>query len=321
MSRNKSVKKPGFQPSVEMLENRLAPAISVTVLPNNVLIIRGDQADDHVAITDDGYGHVTVQSGEFIGDYSGISKIRVRLRGGDDTFTYNRVETFHPMIYPGPVATPLNLKIDLGQGNDTASFTLTEGMGNAKAKILVKGASGDDSVTLDVGEMYRGRFRFVALMGDGDDSFQGNLTGALGGRSRVAIAVVGMNGNDYLRMDCAADLDARAKLGVFLVGGSGSDEIFAQYAGVNLGTVGLWINGDDGNDTLAAEYLFSEGSTGLAALGSSGGTGDDHMTMIVHGSDALSVKLFSLDGGEGFDTGVATPNVELFNIEDPQSAP
>ncbi|MCS6975919.1 MAG: hypothetical protein NZM31_02760 [Gemmatales bacterium] len=314
-------KKPNYQPTLEALENRLAPAVSVTVLPNNTLIIRGDSADDHVQVTDDGYGHVTVQAGDFIGDYSGISKIRVRLRGGDDTFTYNRVEMFYPMIYPGPVAVPTNLKVHLGQGNDTASFTLTEGMGNARAKILVHGFTGDDSVTLQLGEMYRGRFRFIAALGDGDDSFEGSLNGALSGRSRVAVAVLGMNGNNHINMETHADLDPRARLGIFLVGGSGTDEIFARYTGVNQGMVGLWISGEDGNDTATAEYLFSDGSTGVAALGSFGGPGDDQMSMIVHGDTGLSTKIFTLDGGDGNDTGVTTPNVDVFNVEDPQPAP
>lgn len=304
-----------YQPTLENLETRLAPAISVTVLPNDVLVIHGSEDAEHVAITEDGYGHVTVQAGDFIGDYSGIRKIRVRLRGGDDTLTYTRPEVFFPLVYPGPVAMPLNLKVNMGQGDDQASFSFLEGMGNSKAKVLIHGADGDDQVTLNVGEMHRGRLRFVATLGLGDDTFQGSLNGALTGRSRVAVAVVGIEGNNQMSMECQADLGKRAKLGVFLVGGSGTDEIFARYAGRNEGIVGVWTSGEDGDDSASAEIAFDSGSTGAAALGGVGGTGDDTLTLLVNGDGDLRFKIFTLDGGDGNDTSIATPNVDLFNIE------
>ena len=71
-----------FFPSFESLETRLTRAVSVTEINGNILLIDGTVDAEQVAITDDGYGNVTVSAGvggTTLGTFDGITRIRVRM--------------------------------------------------------------------------------------------------------------------------------------------------------------------------------------------------------------------------------------------------
>ena len=318
MSQSRSRRQQRFLPSCEPLEARNLPALSI-VNTGSMLVIKGDGEADQVAITDDGYGHVSVyagEGGELLGEYSGITKIRVRLRGGDDELAYRRQIVFFPMVHPSPKPQPLLIRADLGAGNDQASFDFREGLSNSRVTLVVHGRSGDDAMHLQVGDMHRGKLTMGALMGIGNDSFAAALTGDWTHKSKVALAVIGMAGDDYLRVDANASLGSRASLGVSLFGDDGTDAVLMNYNGQNNGLIGVYLGGGEGNDTVGGEWSFESGSTGSAYLGAFGDGGDDTLGLLVGGDEDLSGKSFQLHGGDGFDRGLATPNVEQFGIEE-----
>lgn len=308
-----------FIPTCESLETRLAPAVTLTEINGNILLIDGTADADQVAITDDGHGNITVSAGlggETLGTFDGISKIKVRLREGADTFEYYRTNPIVPAVVPSIPSTPMKLKVDLGTGADHAGFDLSEGISDTKVTVHLLGQGDNDDVHLDLGALTKAKFLMFADLGLGDDVFQANLTGGVFGKSVLGLDIAGAAGNDHISVQAAdLDVDTDAIFGLYLQGNAGDDVIDAVYSGKNQGGIGLLITGGAGKDDLGAAFDFDPASTGNAALGSYAGRDNDNLTMMVTGAGNLKQKVFLVHGALGNDTAITTANVIKLSIE------
>jgi|GEM_PF-6701742 len=308
-----------FVPTCESLETRLAPAVTLTEINGNILLIDGTADAEQVAITDDGHGNITVSAGlggETLGTFDGISKIRVRLREGADTFEYSRTNPIVPAVMPGIPSTPMKLKVDLGTGADHAGFNLSEGLNETKVTVHLLGQGDNDDVHLDLGVLTGSKFLLFGDLGLGDDVFQANLTGDLFGKSVLGLDIAGAAGNDQVGVHATdLDVDTDAIFGLYLQGGLGDDVIDAVYSGETRGGIGLLITGGAGKDDLGTEFEFDPASTGNAALGVYAGSNDDNLTMTVTGAGNLEEKVFLVHGALGTDAAITTDNVIKLSIE------
>jgi hypothetical protein len=234
----------------ELLEGRDCPAIFVF---GGVMAVVGTSAADTVTITDDGDGTVTATLNGTTRTASDVRIVAVSTLGGDDTVGY----------------------------------TLT-GTQSGRSAVAVSTGGGNDSVTLDAGDV-GGRFSFAASGGAGSDTMTATVGGvAPGGRAAVV-----------------------------LDGGRGSDFIDLGATGVIDGTLATRLTGSFGADTIDGAIDVAAGSTGRVSATVAGGLEDDTLGLAVTGAglDGLSSLHAVMDGGAGTDTGTATDNVNLVSIE------
>jgi hypothetical protein len=308
-----------FVPSCEALETRLVPAVNLAEINGHILLIDGAADAEQVAITDDGYGNVTVSAGvggATLGTFDGIDRITVRLREGADNFEYVRGGGLTPTVEPAIPHTPMKLKIDLGTGADHAGFDLSQGLTDEKVVIHFNGFADNDDVHLDAGTLTDARLLLFGDLGLGDDSFHANLDGDLLGKSILGLDIAGGLGNDLIEAQ-ATDVDtgADAVLGLYLQGNVGDDQVAVNYTGQNLGGIGVLVTGGFGKDTVNVAFSFDTGSTGDAAVGVYAGEGNDTITMTTAGAGSLGEKVFLVHGAAGTDTGITTSDVIKLSIE------
>ena len=236
--------------SCEHLEGRDCPAIFVF---GGIMTIIGTSGADVVEVTDDGAGNVTATLNGTTRTASGIRAVAAATFGGDDSITY----------------------------------TLT-GEQSGRRAVLVDAGSGNDTVTLEAGDV-AGQFAFAAYGGGGDDT----LSATVGGVAEDAVAAVALDG------------------------GWGDDDITGTAAGEIDGYLAVALSGGIGADAITGEIDVAADSTGTVAALVDGGPGDDDLTLNVTGDglDGLARLIAIMNGGRGTDTGVATDNVTKISIE------
>src|SRR5262245_62163810 len=121
-----------FAPRVELLEHRWCPSCTVTV-HGDVMRIVGDGGVNAVTVTDDGAGNVTAACDTASATGSGIRKIIIDTKGGADTVTVD---------VTGELTTRLDLRLELGSGNDTADLAFAAISDELKVKADL--GSGND---------------------------------------------------------------------------------------------------------------------------------------------------------------------------------
>jgi hypothetical protein len=315
-----------FVPSCESLETRLTPAVNIAEINGHMLLIDGSVDAEQVAITDDGYGNVTVSAGvggATLGTFDGIDKITVRLREGADSFEYVRGGTVVAAVMPVPPHVSMKLKVDLGWGADEAAFDLSAGLDHEKVRINVIGSADNDAVHADIGSVNESTLLMRGSLGWGDDTFHASIDGDLTGESLLGLDISGGVGHDRIEVqNNDVDVGEDSVLGLYLQGSHGDDVIAVEYTGTNAGGIGLLVTGGVGKDTLNAEFSFDAGATtGQAALGTYAGWGDDTVTMSVVATNHLAQGFYLIHGGDGNDTGITTPEVFQLSIENTSLPP
>lgn len=200
---------------IESLEQRkmLAGDVSVNVSGDN-LIIKGDNADNEIYVYENG-GNVWVDglngttlskdatSNSFDTGISatGLNKLKVKLKGGDDTLEVYDV-------------TVNKTNINLGKGDDSLDVDgITSG-----AKFVAKTGQGDDLVLLD-DDVFNGKAKLNT--GSGADEVYVAVNGDVDYNGRT-VAKLG-SGDDYLRVNTAGLLGSTSER-ISLDGGSGAGD-------------------------------------------------------------------------------------------------
>ena len=75
------------------------------------------------------------------------------------------------------------------------------------------------------------------------------------------------------------------------------------------------LTGGAGDDRIAARFGLEGQTAGSLAVAVEGNAGDDDLELALFGVAGLDDLFALLDGGPGFDTGRATSNVLVKNIE------
>jgi len=210
---------------------------------------------------------------------------------------------------------------DLGSNNILITQGTTERTFNNVNRINVYGRDGNDSVTYSVISPSVKLWLHVHL-GQGDDTFEGSIS--LLPEADVGIETVGRrlpasnahrvdvdgdSGNDNIILAAEGRLPAGISLQANLRGGSGRDNILTSMAGTNDGEILVKIDGESGNDNLAAILGRSSGpasiNSGLIDIKIQGGSGSDTINSWL-GRDSGDELLLS----EGV-TNTGTINVSL----------
>ncbi|MEX2138748.1 MAG: hypothetical protein WD894_05765, partial [Pirellulales bacterium] len=255
--------------------------------------------------------------------------------------------------FGGPLTANLEIIANLGDGNN--SFLLDAQQGWQAAAIpgspcnLVEAGSGNDSVELRFGGPLTANLEIIANLGDGNDSFlldaqQGweaaaipsnpcSIVEAGGGNDSVTFRFGGVVsasleiladlgvGNDEFLLDAQGGFSAtpdpknpQAGPSVQVTGGAHNDKITLHLGEVS-GNLRVDVDGMEGNDHLAADLLFAEQGLGLVDIALNGDDGNDLLSLLAFGqSDPQHAQLL-IDGGNGIDTCIATPNVKTLNCE------
>jgi hypothetical protein len=217
------------------------------------MTILGTSGADVVEVTDDGAGNVTATLNGTTRTASGVRAVAALTFGGDDSITY----------------------------------TLS-GEQSGRRAVVVDAGSGNDTVTLEAGDV-AGQFAFAAYGGGGNDA----LSATLGGVAEGAAAAIALDG------------------------GWGDDAITGSAAGEIDGYLAVALSGGYGVDAIAGEIEVAADSTGTVAAPVNGGPGEDDLTLNVTGDelDGLARLIAIMNGGRGTDTGVATDNVRKISVE------
>jgi hypothetical protein len=242
---------------VEALEDRSCPSVNVITF-GSVLAVIGDNTANNVTVNDSGGGTVSatitgVGEPSATGTGTNIHTVIILTDGGNDTVDYTLA---------APLTTSRAIGIDVGRFSDTANnsnrvnLDLSKGT-TTTAQYLVAnviGGAGTDTVTESLGPV---NGTFVALgtaLGDGNDTFQGTLTGPVTGNSLVNVGVLGEGGNDSISVKGPAgglSVSAPAHVNVALLGGTGNDTFTLNLATApgSTGTATGFIDGGPGIDT------------------------------------------------------------------------
>jgi Ca2+-binding RTX toxin-like protein len=264
---------------IDLLDRRILPAVSATFSAvSGVLMITGDNSDNHIVVSRTMPGQILVNGGQVAiqggtPTVANTNLIDVFGLGGNDNLAIDETNGAMP-------------RADLfgGDGNDT----LTGGSGND----LLDGGSGNDVLMGEGGAD-------LLFGGSGDDT----LTGGSGDD-----LVFGQSGDDTLIWNSGdgSDLD-ESGTGTDTVqvnGSSGADSFTISANGTRVTLTGggtasfsldigttenLIVNGNGGDDTITA----GNGLASLIQLTMNGGAGNDTLT----GGDGNDV----IDGGSGND--------------------
>jgi hypothetical protein len=306
-----------FHPSIETLEVRLAPAVTYRILDLNGnampdLQIIGNGKNQIIQIVDDPAANKTLLSidGNGDGDFDDPGEIQdellatgfdvydVRLGGGKDTFEYTSTSDY--------VGTTRDLRIKLGNGEDTATLNMDSSVGTGTTFLA----------NID--------------MGGGHDRFTGNfLINSFHVIGNLELNVHGGWGHDlitFTRTD-PEDSDEPTVLGpstitgffaLNIYGDVGHDRTMIDFGvanGLDLGGAGeiqLRSDGGHGNDSTLVTFRNTFTSSGLYDLQLMGDKGKDLLSFGVFDDSSGAVQYETgsvlLDGGKGKkDSGLLAP--------------
>lgn len=273
-----------FQPRLETLEPRRCLAAFVKAVGTS-LLIRGDEADNQIAVVDEGAAGVSVSldGGEPV-NFAGARGIILQMGGGNDSVQ---------LALGGPDTRVGKLTASLGAGDDTFDLSLSNLGGKALA-VSVSGEGGHDWIAYHDVEEITGKLSISASGGDGDDylafhevdEFVGSLSfSANGGNGADEVGIIVVDG-------------FVGTLNVNTSGGSGDDLMYHEVD-KPVGKLRIATSGGNGDDVMIHEV---DELTGSASVSTLGGEGDDivsHGIIILdlNGAFALSSK-----GGAGHDS-------------------
>lgn len=222
--------KRGFQPRIEVLEERTTPTI--TLSPNgSTLNISSNNQADRVTIRDNGDGdlRVSFNGGSFQGN--NFRRIRINMRGGDDRVTYTQT---------GARTRDMKLEVLMGAGNDLFTGSI-QGPINAgrTLDIDVKGEGGADGIDLTantgVNILSGATFRAKLSGGDDKDRVDFNYQGKIEGNLLYTLSgdFGDDNGAGFIRATVRADAGSTGFVGgvgeTALVEGGFGDDVVSNF--------------------------------------------------------------------------------------------
>lgn len=321
-----------FRPHIEALESRTNMSCLVSLtgsrIPGGVLTIIGDATGNSVLITqNDASNDLQVRCDGVIHHFasSNVKTIKVSLGLGDDEVEWD--------VPPGNnYFRSKTASISLGDGNNSARFDFRGGSGDGSAtlsnnlNISVDSGTGSDHVVADFGAKNGGNLNFAAWLGNGNDHASASMWGDIKNGAKVNFVLHGGADNDEfstvnlfddIAESYSIDVDSSSLLGISMIGGGGDDDFSACYSGELDGKLVLKMEGGDGNDVNELGTVTTRsGSTGTVDARVLGDKGDDRLELSIFKKAGSTAAIFALmDGGEGFDTGRKTPNVQALNIE------
>src|SRR5262245_32324643 len=300
-----------FWPDLELLENRIVPAITAVFAPgSHVLTVFGDQQNNTIVVSRDAAGALLVNSnGSAVAVQGGsptvanTALIQVFGQAGNDTITLDEANGALPAA-----------QLFGGAGNDT----LTGGSGNdmlfgqAGNDVLfgkggddfLFGGAGDDALPGGKGNDQifgeAGDDRMIWNPGDGsalNEGGSGNDTVEVNGGNASELFTIAANGS-RVRFDRVSPgpffLDIGSSENLVLNANGGDDTITAGNGLASL--INLTLDGGAGNDTITGGDANDRICGGDGNDTITGGRGDD----VVHmgaGDDT-----FAWNPGDGSDT-------------------
>jgi hypothetical protein len=184
--------------------------------------------------------------------------------------------------------------------------------------------AGDDELTLRYDDVsFTAAAPAVKTMvgGAGDDELTYVLNGMAEALNLTLLIDAGA-GNDQVKALLEIATDAlMADIAILL--GAGDDEAVFQLllsamtaAAPPIIYLNVEIHGDGGNDSIKARVVLPPKTRGNLTVGVHGDDGDDELELAVFGAEAIDELFLLLDGGNGFDMGGATANVEVLDVEE-----
>lgn len=257
-----------FRPQVETLEAKYTPSVTLSGTKliidgsdgvNNVVVTQNDQADTITVVENNGSAQ-TFKS-------SKVTDIKVDLKDGGDSFTFRLAGTWN-------FVRPKNFVVDLGAGQDSASFDLahnaTSGLAEVNGNISINllGKGGADKLTAQFGQAENATVTLISDFGTGDDSasvtFLGDFQAA-----NVALRFIADNsdsvddGSDVFKVDAqGVDLNAASSLDIDMAGGRGTDTLDVLYSGELDGLLKVRMDGGKQRDTVRAGIGLDSHSSG-----------------------------------------------------------
>jgi hypothetical protein len=217
-----------------------------------------------------------------------------------------------------------DLKIDVKQGDGIDDFVLFAEFSviaaNGKLEAKVDDGNGSDVTAFVLfGAVVEKDLVIEAKQGDGNDHFRVFGEGMqVGANGKLEVKLDAGRGDDDARLlfDGAV---IQKDVQIDLKQGEGVDEFEVSALDMLLESGALFElkwDGDKGDDIAEAELGVRAGSTGKLKAEIKGGDDDDDLTLLVFdASGGLADIDAILDGGNGFDICVSTPNVEEKDCE------
>jgi hypothetical protein len=190
------------------------------------------------------------------------------------------------------------------------------------SKITVNTEGGSDVVNYSLtGDLQFGRKqRLLVILGSENDRTADLFNAFLGGRdiksmAQLDILAGGGGGADRLNVYAwGTNVGVGGALRTALAGHTGNDRILQRYAGDNDGIVAMRSFGGRGNDAVHQWMMAPIGSTGQLVGHVRGDEDNDNLTLMMFTPPAVPPVFALLDGGAGFDVGIANPVVTKINV-------
>ena len=291
---------------MEVLERRLLLACATDFI-QGLLTISCDDQDDHVILSRDDGGDITLNGKEVPGGPTVVNTDGVVIVAGDGS-DWLEIDLSQGLLSPGETGEPdgeseIEVTIQGALGNDVLSVIGQDGVSNTfKVTGGALNFNGDDDGDIEIQDVEQ----LSIKGGNGDDVI--SLTGWTADDTDAAgitdIVIEGSEGDDVLRNGVLAHTTIR--------GGKGNDKLYG-------GTQPEVLNGNEGDDTLIGrgghDTLFGEAGNDVIKAGSSSlntaqnrvyvqaGDGDDTV-LTFNGADTIY-------GGPGNDVIRGRPGNDL----------
>ena len=273
-----------FRPNMEMLEDRVVPAVSFQQIGSSV-IIEGDNVANVIRIVDNGDGDIEVWGDGAFFQADNIDSLEILTNFGDDKVIYTQ---------EGDRTRDMQMYTHMGGNQDYfAAYIRGDILNGRTLDVETWGGEAEDGLAFVMDVFKENGRRQSAGVHEG-----GNLNVELYGD----YTAIGANPGDGL----ANNDDAITVL---------------WYHGILDGNFDLMINGHSGNDSLFADLEFHGGSTGQIQADMLGGSGDDTMQFYfskTYNNPGMSGNL-DVNGGTGKDTCIHSAIVSTLDVEDDQT--
>lgn len=295
--------------SVETLEHRWCPALTITKFGTSVVIV-GDSANDSVIIQyngANGNAYVDGNANGGFGDaadrtFTGINQFMIQLGGGDDQLQFNLA---------GTLTRAVQAQIDLGDGANALRLNLGAGI-NApagQAQFTVQAGAGADSVTASLGGIAGGLGLDLSL-GDGNNSVNVQGNSFISAQTDIRVetgrgldTVVGSFAGTLDCSDSGQSFNFTTKLG------DGRDNLTLGFQDL-LTNTNLSLDTGAGNDrvAVAAKSVACSSSLGETRLqmnldlGAGNDQFDGQLSGDVSDTTNAAAASFSVNAGKGDDT-------------------
>jgi hypothetical protein len=238
-----------FRPRLEPLEDRCLPAVSISILPGNVLQVLGSNRNDRIQIIDNGSAAennvvVLADRTEFIPGVA-VSNVVVRTHGGNDNVVYTQAgalqrnitrfvnvflgsgtDRFHAQL-PGGLVTGSSLTIDVHGGSGSDNESIGGGgdiAAGAALTVILDGGLAGSTITTTYQAQVKGNLIVFAAGGPSDDVLHGVYTLNTGSTGALSAQFQGGFGDDHFFLNVRQiSLLDRVSINAAVDGGPGNN--------------------------------------------------------------------------------------------------